>query len=151
MSTMTDTTTKTGLGPLHPVFTGVIGAVVFGAAMASGEAFDLNKGDGGTSASEWGVTALIALVGLAIGVGIGLRGWGGSPTRLSRTALGLSIAGAVLFIAFWSGWTSVFSAVAIGLALEHRRRIGSFGPSTAIAAGLGVLTFVATAYICVTG
>lgn len=138
---------------LHPVAAAVIGAASFGLAMVAGDLFDLNKDDDtvAITASEWLITGGLALVGLAIGVGLGLRAWHGDVTRLSRTALGLAIAGAVTFVAFWSGWPSVFSAVAVGLALEHRRRIGSFSTSTGIAAALGVLTFVATAYICVTG
>lgn len=152
-TTHTSTPIRAGFGPLHPVVSGVLGVVVFAAAMVAGEAFDLNRdtSDAGTSAGEWLATAGIAAVGLAIGLAFGVRAWAGDIKRLSRTALGLAIAGAVLFIAFWSGWPSVFSAVAVGLALEHRRRIGSFAPSAAIATGLGVLAFLATAYICVTG
>ncbi len=138
---------------LHPAAAGVVGAVTFGLAMVAGDVFDLNKDDDtvAVTASEWLITGGIALVGLAIGVGLGLRAWHGDATRLSRTALGLAIAGGVTFVAFWSGWPSVFSAVAVGLALEHRRRIGSFSTSTGIAVALGVITFVATAFICVTG
>ncbi len=152
MST-TLTSSRAGISPLHPLVTGAFGALVFGAAMFAGEAFDLNAdpSDVGTSTGEWLVTGAIAAVGLAIGLALGLRAWAGDTTRLSRTALGMAVAGAVLFVVFWSGWPSVFSAVAVGLALEHRRRIGSFATSTAIAAGLGVLAFTAVAYICVTG
>lgn len=138
--------------PVHPITTGIFGVAVYAAAMATGVLFDLNAdGDSATSTGEWALTGVIALVGLAIGVVTGLRGWAGSPTRLSRTALGLAIASAVLFVVFWSGWPSVFSAVAVGLALEHRRRIGSFATSTVAAGGLGALVFVATALLCVTG
>jgi hypothetical protein len=152
---MTTTTapTTTRPSPRHPAATATFGVVTYAAAMAAGEAFGLNADTGGNGAStgEWAVTGLIALAGVAIGVVVGLRGWAGSPTRLSRTALGLAIASAVLFIAFWSGWPSVFSAVAVGLAVEHRRRIGSFAPSSAVAAGLGTVAFVAMAFLCVTG
>lgn len=153
MSTTTATTTRTKLGPLHPVATGSLGLLVYAAAMAAGEAFDLNADPDnvGTSAGEWATTGLIALAGLAIGIVVGLRAWAGSPSRLSRTALGLAIASAVLFVAFWSGWPSIFSAVAVGLALEHRRRIGSIATGTAVAAGLGAVTFVFMAFVCVTG
>ncbi len=152
-TTSTHTPTRAGFGPLHPVVTGMLGLIAFGAAMAAGEAFDLNSdtSDAATSAGEWLATAGIAVVGLAIGLGFGLRAWAGDVQRLSRTALGLAIAGAALFVVFWSGWPSVFSAVAVGLALEHRRRIGSFAPISAIAVGLGVLAFLATGYVCVTG
>lgn len=153
MSTTTTSSWTTGLGPLHPFLTGTVGLAVYAAAMASGEVFDLNADPDNvaTSAGEWIVTGLIAAVGLGVGLAVGLRAWSGDPTRLSRSALGLAIGSAVLFVAFWSGWPSVFSAVAVGLALEHRRRIGSFGPGTAVATGLGVVAFVATAFACVTG
>jgi hypothetical protein len=143
----------TRVSPRHPAVTGAVGIVVYAASMAAGEAFDLNAdtSTAGTSAGEWAGTGLIALVGLAIGAGVGLRGWVGSPSRLSRTAIGLAVASALLFVVFWSGWPSVFSAVAVGLALEHRRRIGSFAPVTAVAAGLGAVAFVAMVFLCVTG
>jgi hypothetical protein len=137
---------------LHPIRIGILGVVVYGVSMAIGELFDLNAdGNSATSADQWVVTGAVVLVGLAIGVVIGVHGWAGSPTRLSRTALGLAVVSAVLFVVFWSGWPSVFSAVAVGLALEHRRRVGSFATSTAVAAGLGALVFVAMAFFCVTG
>lgn len=152
---MTTTTAPTTVRPSlrHPAVAGALGLGTYAAAMAAGEAFDLNAdtGGNGTSAGEWAVTGLIALAGLAIGVAVGLRGWAGPPTRLARTALGLAIASAVLFVAFWSGWPSIFSAVAVGLAVEHARRIGSFGPATGIAAGLGTVAFAAMAFLCVTG
>jgi hypothetical protein len=142
----------THLSPLHPIRTGILGVVVYAVAMATGELYDLNAdADSATSADQWVVTGAVALVGLAVGYVIGLGGWAGSPTRLSRTALGLAIVSAALFVVFWSGWPSVFSAVAVGLALEHRRRIGSFATSTAVAAGLGALVFVAMTFFCVTG
>lgn len=152
MST-TATTTTTTTEPTHPFVTGAVGAITFAAAMFAGEAFDLNRsGDGASmSTTEWLVTAGLAVVGLVVGVAVGLRGWKGDPARLSTYALGLSLAAAATFVVFWSGWPSVLSAVAVGLAVEHRRRVGSFSPSTAIASGLGVLAFLATAYICVTG
>jgi hypothetical protein len=117
MSTMSASTT-THSNPRHPLATGSLGLLVYAAAMAAGEAFDLNADTDnvGTSAGEWAITGLIALAGLAIGIVVGLRGWAGSPTRLARTAIGLAIASAVLFVAFWSGWPSIFSAVAVGLA-----------------------------------
>ena len=148
------TTSETTTVRLHPVLAGVVGAVTFGVAMYAGEALDLNAdagGDTAVKASEWLITAALALVGLAVAVGLGMRGWAGPPARLSHTAIGLALAGAATFVVFWSGWPSVFSAVAIGLALEHRRRIGSFSAATGSAAALGVLTFVATTYICVVG
>ncbi|MGA8851909.1 MAG: hypothetical protein WB508_09335 [Aeromicrobium sp.] len=135
----------------HPTLAGLLGLGVYVAAMVAGEAFGLNADSSGTSAGQWAITGLIAVAGLAIGVAFGLRGWTGATQRLARIALGLALASAVLFMAFWSGWPSVFSAVAVGLALEHRRRIGSLDLSVGVAAGLGTLVFVATAIVCVIG
>lgn len=155
MTTITASASATRTS-LHPFVTGAIGAVVFGTAMAVGEAFDLNAvGTSGerssTSAMEWLVTAGIAAVGLAIALALGSRAWNGDLKRLARTATGLAIAGAVLIVAFWSGWPSTFSAVALGLALEHRRRIGSIGGGIALVAALAVAVSVFAAFICVTG
>ena len=154
MSTITPHATITEITPLHPWITGPIGSLTFGVAMFAGDAFDLNadKGSGPTTGvAEWLTMGALALVGLAIGIAVGMRGWSGDASRLPKFALGLAIAGAVTFVAFWSGWPSAFSAVAIGLALEHRRRVGSFAPVAGAALGLGTLAFLATAYVCVTG
>ncbi|HEY0905135.1 MAG TPA: hypothetical protein VGE14_14705 [Marmoricola sp.] len=153
-TTITRSDSTASVGPMHPALTAPLGAFTCAAALAAGELFDLNADPGGdtnTSSSEWLVTGGIIVVGLLIGYVLGRRAWAGNLQRLSRTAVGLAIASAVLFVAFWSGWPSVFSAVAIGLALEHRRRVGSFSPATAIAVGLGVLAFGATAVVCVIG
>lgn len=138
---------------LHPITAAVTGAVTFGLAMIAGDVFDLNKDDDtvAITASDWLITGGLAVVGLTIALGLGLRAWHGDVARLSRTALGLGIASAITFVAFWSGWPSVFSAVAVGLALEHRRRVGSLSAITGTAAALGVLVFAATAFVCVTG
>jgi hypothetical protein len=154
MSTIATSRKTVSLSPRHPAVTGPVGALTTAAALAAGEAFDLNADPGGntaTSASEWLVTGGIIAVGLLIGVQLGRWAWAGDVRRITRTALGLAIASAVLFIAFWSGWPTVFSAVAIGLSLEQRRRIGSFSPATVIATGLGGLAFVAASVLCVTG
>lgn len=152
--TTTATHPSTVHTPAHPLVAGPVGTLVFAAAMAVGEVFELNADPGGDTdgnASEWLVTGGLAVLGLAIAIGLAMRAWQGDPARLAKYSLGLAIAGAVTFVAFWSGWPSAFSAVAFGLALEHRRRIGSFATGTGIAAALGALTFLATAYICVTG
>jgi hypothetical protein len=77
------------------------------------------------------------------------RARAGSPGRLSATALGLAVAAAVTLVAFWSGWPQVFGAVA--LAVEHRRRVGSFSATTLAAPMLGAIAFIAAAIICVLG
>ncbi len=155
MSTLTSTVHESQR-LTHPFVMGALGAVVYATAMAAGEALDLNGGgpegtDPATTTSEWIVTGGIAAVGLVVALGLGVRAWNGDLRRLSRTAVGLAVAGAALFVVFWAGWSNIFAAVAFGLALEHRRRIGSFGTGTALVAALAAVTSVVSAYICVTG
>lgn len=153
MNSIGTATRQPGHISVHPLVTGVAGLLIFGSAMAIGEIYGLNSGQAaaGNSVTTWALTAAIAAVGLAIALWLGAKAWSGSPTRLSRTALGLSLASAATYVAFWSGWPSVFSAVAIGLAVEHRRREDSWSVGTGLAAGLGSLVFVATAVTSVLG
>jgi hypothetical protein len=127
--------------------------LTFASAMAVGEIYGLNadQASNENSVTAWIAACVIAAVGLAIALWLGNKAWSGSPKRLSRTALGLSLASAATYLAFWSGWPSIFSAVAIGLALEHRRRGNSSSVVTGFAVGLGFLVFVATGIICVLG
>ena len=146
-------TNNRGRSSLHPVVAGTAGMLTFGLAMAVGEIYGLNSDQVSTANSVigWIADAAIAVVGLAITLWLGKRAWSGSTTRLSRTALGLSLASAATYLAFWSGWPNIFSAAAIGLALEHRRRDNSWSVATGLAVGLGILVFVATAITCVLG
>lgn len=139
---------------LHPLVAALTGVVVFATAMTSGEAFGLNAqgGEGANpSLAELGLYAAIVLTAVAIAVWLGLRAQAGSPRRLSATAVGLAVAAALTFVAFWSGWPHVFGAVAVALALEHRRRVGSFSGPTLTALVLGAVAFTGAAYLCVTG
>jgi hypothetical protein len=122
--------------------------------MISGEVFDLNSDpadSSGTDGSDLAVYAGLVLVAVLVAVGLAAWALGGPPRRVGGTALGLAIAAAVTFVAFWSGWPSVFGAVAVYLAVEHRRRIGSFSGPSLIALVVGVLAFLAAAVTCVVG
>jgi hypothetical protein len=152
MSTIT--TTSHRLDVLHPLIAAATGAVTFGLTMTAGEVFGLNADSEGSSATSAVEIALyVGLVGAAILIAawLGVRARAGSPTRLSGTALGLAVASAVTFVVFWSGWPHVFGAVAVALAVEHRRRVGSFSAATLSALVLGAIGFIAAAVICLFG
>jgi hypothetical protein len=151
MSTIT--TTPRRIDILHPLVAALTGAATFGLAMTAGELFDLNADPDGPATSSGEVAAYIGLVAaaVAIAVWLGLRARAGSPRRLSATALGLAIAAAVTVVVFWSGWPHVFGAVAVVLAVEHRRRVGSFSVTTMAALALGATALVAAAYVCLVG
>jgi len=122
--------------------------------MIAGDGFGLNSDSSDAPATTAGEIALYAVIVVAAGViatWLGLRARAGSPQRLAGTALGLAIASAATFVIFWSGWPQVFGAVAIVLALEYRRRVGSFSASTVIALVLGAIALVAAAYTSVVG
>ena len=150
----TTITTPHRLDVLHPLVAAATGAVIFGVTMIAGDVFDLNTDtDTGpaTSLLEIGLYVGLAAVAIAIATWLGLRARAGSPRRLSATALGLAVASAATFIGFWSGWPHVFGAVAVALAVEHRRRVGSFSAATLIALVLGAIALVASAVICLYG
>ncbi len=140
------------LDALHPLVAAGIGAAMFAATMVAGDLFDLNADEeANPGLTELAIYAGLVLVAVAIALWLGSRARAGAPSRLSGTALGLSLAGAVTFIGFWSGWPHVFSAVAVALALEYRRRVGAFSGPTATALVLGAVAFVATSVICLFG
>jgi hypothetical protein len=152
MSTVT--TTSHRLDVLHPLIAAATGAATFGLTMTAGQVFDLNADkDGGRATSAGEIALYVGLVGVAIliAVWLGVRARAGSPRRLSATALGLGIAAAVTFVAFWSGWPHVFGAVAVVLAVDHRRRVGSFSATTLAALILGAVAFIAAAITCLLG
>jgi hypothetical protein len=152
MSTVT--TTSHWIDVLHPLVAATTGAVAFGLTMTAGEVFDLNADSAGRAATSMLEIALyvgLVVAAIAITSWLGLRARAGSPSRLSATALGLAIASAALYVGFWSGWPHVFGAVAVELAIEHRRRVGSFSAATLTALGLGAIAFIASAVTCVLG
>jgi hypothetical protein len=158
--TQTQQPVATRTSILSPAVTAAFGFVVYALAMICGEVFDVNLDSHvGTSHRHtiWeSMTDLapefaIALAGVAIAVWAGRRAWLGRTSRLPRTALVLAVIAAITFVVFWAGWSNVFGAVAVGLAVEYRRRIGSLDAATGIAMAVGVSAFVAAAVICVVG
>jgi len=151
MSTMS-TTTSQRIDALHPGLAATAGAAIFAVAMIAGDVFDLNAGEGPPT-QAWEIAVYLGFVGSAflLALWLGVRARAGSPERLSKTAIGLAIAAAATVVVFWSGWPLVFGAVAMALALEHRRRVGSFSGSTLSALILGAVALVVSAFICVTG
>jgi hypothetical protein len=148
------TTPSHRLDVLHPLVAAATGAAVFGLTMAGGEVFDLNTDTGqvpATTAQDIAAYLGLVLAASLVAVWLGIRARAGTPRRLSATALGLAIAAAVTFVAFWSGWPHVFGAVAVALAVEHRRRVGSFSGTTLAALALGTTALVAAAITCVIG
>lgn len=152
MSTTTIRPPGHRLDALHPLVAAGIGATTFATTMVAGDLFDLHAKEGANPGlAELGAYAGFVAVEMAIAVWLGIRARSGTPRRLSGTALGLSLVAAVAFVGFWSGLPHIFSAVAIVLALEHRRRVGSFSGPTTTALGLGAVAFVATSVICLYG
>lgn len=153
MSTLTSTPSRR-VDALHPAVAATAGAVGYAAAFTSGTVFDLNADDSAGSTTTLGDVAIYTgLVLLAALVAAWLGQWArsGSPNRLETSALGLAIASAATFVVFWSGWPLVFGAVAAALALEHRRRVGSFSVRAVLALVLGTLAFAGSATLCVIG
>ena len=138
---------------LRPALAAAVGVTTFAATMVSGEAFDLNAGSGDTATamSEIGLYAAVVLVAAGIAIWFGSRALSGPPRRLAATASGLTASSLVTVIGFWSGWPHVFSAVAAFLALEHRRRVGSFSTAVLAAFVVAVVAFLAASYLCVFG
>lgn len=152
MHTTTHPTRSAAAGPSHPGATAAIGVLTFGLSLGAGEVLELNASpDSPFTAVDLAVHLALAAAGAAIAVAVGTWGWRGDPPRVAKAALGLALAAAVTFVAFWSGWPIIFGAVAVGLSAEHRRRVGSSSGMTIAATVLGALAFVAAAYVCVVG
>lgn len=145
---------------LSPVVTAAFGFVVYALSAIGGEVLKVNADSHLEPAhphtvweSAIGYTDefAIGLVGVAIAVWAGLWAWRREPSRLARTALVLAVVAALTVPVFWAGWPSVFGAVAVGLALESRRRLGSLGAVTGVALALGVVAFGVGAVVCALG
>jgi hypothetical protein len=142
------------LGARHPFVAGIAGALAFGAALTAGDVFGLNSDAPDAPAITTGeVLAYVGMVLAAVLVAamLGASAMSGSPERLAKFALWLAIASAAMFMVFWSGWPEVFGAVAVALALEHRRRVGGLGGMSATAAIIGGLGLVTGLVVCVIG
>jgi len=141
-----------------PVVWASVGLAVYVLAMVVGEVFDLNTDDHTTAAPhEPPVQALhlpeigIGLVAAAIVVLVASRALSGPPAGTDRWALGLATLAAASFPIFWAGWPIIVGAVAIGLALTQRRRLGSASGLSVAAIVLGSAAFLAGTAACVFG
>jgi hypothetical protein len=140
--------------PLHPAAAALAGAMSFAVSLTAADALGL--GGDAPDASATTVTDVLAYAGLVVAgvvlaVLLGIRARAGAPDRLARYALGLAIGSAVTFVVFWTGWPHVLGAVAIALALEHRRRIGGFTALSRSAVALGALTLSSSIVVCLVG
>ena len=146
---------------LSPGVTAAFGFTVYVLAMIAGNVFEVNLDSqrGNThphtvweSATTYWAEFAIGLVGVAIAVWAGRHVWRNQPSLVARTALILAVVAAVTVpLLFWAGWPCIFGAVAIGLALEGRRRVGSLGTTAVIAVLLGAAAFVAGTVTCLLG
>jgi hypothetical protein len=145
---------------LSPVVTAAFGFVVYMLSMITADVFRVNADSRLEPAhthtfweavTESAPEFAIGLVGVAIAVLAGRRAWRGQPSRLARTAVVLAVVAAVTLPAFWAGWSIVYGAVAVGLALECRHRVGSLGAGAGTALILGSVAFAAAVAICVLG
>jgi hypothetical protein len=103
------------------------------------------------SATDMAPEFAVGLVGAAIAVWAGRRAWTAQLRHLTRSALVLAVVAAMTVPAFWAGWSNIFGAVATGLALESRRRVGSLGAQASAALVLGSTAFVVGAIISLLG
>jgi hypothetical protein len=145
---------------LSPVVTAAFGFVVYALSIISGGVFEANSDSRvetahshtfWESATSMAPEFAIGLVGAAIAVWAGRRAWRAQPPNLTRSALVLAVVAAVTVPAFWAGWSNIFGAVAAGLALESRRRVGSLGAQASTALFLGSAAFVVGGTISLLG
>jgi hypothetical protein len=141
-----------------PVGWASVGLAAYVLAMYVGEVFDLNADDHTTAAPNDGpVQALhlpelgIGLLAAAIAVLAASQALSRPPATADRWALGLATLAAASIPIFWAGWPTIYGAVAIGLALTQRRRLGSASRLSVAANVLGSAAFLAGAAACVFG
>src|SRR4051795_5639421 len=141
-----------------PVVWASVGLAVYVLAMLGGEVFDLNADDHTTAVPHEGpVQALhlpeigIGLLAAAIAVVVASRALSGPPATADGWALGLAILAAASMPIFWAGWPTIYGAVAIGLALTQRRRLGSVTGLSVAAIVLGSAAFLAGTAACIFG
>lgn len=157
-------TTHTRAGDRHhwlartPVVSAAVGFAVYALAIAAGELFALNADDHTAAAPDDPfIQAIhlpemgIGLFGAAIAVWVASSALSGSTARIDRYAIGLAVVAAASFPIFWAGWANVFGAVAIGLALEQRRRLGSLSGLSVTAIVLGSAAFIVGTAACLFG
>jgi hypothetical protein len=161
MSTSGPTTIRAaardGRRPSTPVISAGFGFVVYVLAMLAGQVFEVNADAHIETSDESFIGSLhlpemgIGLFGAAIAVWVANRALSGSMARADRYALGLAIAAALSIVVFWAGWPTILGAVAIGVAYEQRRRIGSSSGLALVAVALGGVAFVFGTALCVLG
>jgi NhaP-type Na+/H+ or K+/H+ antiporter len=159
---MTETQQRVAQRPsmLSPAVAATFGFAVYAISMIAGNVFEWNMDarldhphshTAWESVTDYAGEFAIGLVGVAIAIWAGRRAWIAQPHRLARTALILAVVAAVTIVAFWAGWSNVLGAVAAGLALEYRRRVGSLGAAAGTALALGAAAFVAGTALCLLG
>ena len=136
---------------VHPALAAGAGFSVWAAAMLIG--WQTRPGD---SDDPLGLTEALGYVGvvtpaIVLAVWLASRALAAGPRRIASTSLGLAIAAAATWIGFWSGWPIVFAAVAVLLAVEYHRRIGSLSGQAAVGLALGVVAGVAATAVCIVG
>jgi hypothetical protein len=124
---------------VHPVVTSLVAAGVHGVAMSMGSQYGYNIG-----------YASLAAAAVLLSSVVGRWAWAGGATRLARVALGLGIASAAVFPAYFGGWPLVLGLTAVGMAIEYRNRVGSWSSSAAIGLVAGLIGCVAGVGICFT-
>ena len=135
----------------YPAVAAGAGFVVWAAAMLIG--WQTRPGD---ADDPLGLVEALEYIGLvipaiAVAVWLGGRALAGGPRRIAGTSLGLASAAAATWIGFWSGWPIVFAAVAVLLAVEYRRRIGSLSAAASVGLALGAAAGVTATALCVLG
>lgn len=132
----------------RPAVSGFLGGLVWLGALVVSHPTIASPGEPGMTWSSWTVLVSFALLGLAIAYGLGRWGWSGSTSRLLATAVVLALAASLAVWAPWSGWPHVFAATALGLLVEHRRRVGSVSAATAVTRVLAGLAFAVATVLC---
>ena len=153
MTTTTRPSTRPDAVP-HLALAAAVGAVTFMGAMVAGEWWGLNSSTDDAPATTWvDLAGYAGLVLAAAVLAVWLAVWAraGTLRRQAGVALGLAVAAVATIIGFWSGWPHVLGAAAMALALDHRRRLGSFSAVALTAFVLGAVSLAAATVLCVTG
>jgi hypothetical protein len=141
---MTSMTAGTiGLRLAHPVLSGLVGLLVWGAATAFAHPDLAEPGEEGLTLGNWVGLVVIALFGYLIACAIGSWGWAGSCRLFEAVTVSLSVASLITVIAPWSGWPNIFGATAVGMAVGDRCRAGRLTPKSLLGGVLGALAFTA--------
>jgi hypothetical protein len=153
MSTLSTTTAHdTGEAAVHPVADALTGAAAFTVSVVVGELLRLRLDPADAPAlkvTDVAFSALVLGAAVVLAAGLSARAITREPEVIQHLAVGMSVGAGVGLVAFWSGWPSVLGVVAAMLALEHRRQVGHFLPTTAAAGVIGTLAAAAATVLCV--